>query len=231
MNAALTLIFALVILLVSAIPAGDMRAAAQSAPSPTQSDGRIYARADTRNAYFCTEKNVEKALFAVPYTYCVEVLVEDGDWYYVRYARDEGEYRALTGFCRKEGLTIIDALPESLYLNYPIEVSFKAGPSADSSLPALGEITVTAAYYGVYYRGAAAYSYVCYNGEFGYVQGANDDYPLNDIPLSPAPQETPKEGGGSHLATALIITAIAAAAVAVLFFTGRKKFSKKDKLQ
>ncbi len=228
LKAAACLIAALIIPLSFLAANRPCIALASTAESPQypQKDGRIYARADTRNAYFCSEKNIEKALFAVPYTYCVEILVEDGDWYCVRYAQDVGEYRALTGYCRKEGLTIVDELPENLFLNYPVTVSFKSG-SSDSSLPALGEITVTAAYYGVYYRGAAAYSYVSYGGEFGYVQGANDDYPLNDIPVEAPPEEQSAGDGGAKLATALIITGLAVAAVAALFFTGRRRRTKK----
>ena len=196
-------------------------------PAPNHSaraatDGREYARADTRNAYFCSEKDIEKALFAVPYTYCVEILAEDGDWYFVRYAQDTGLYKALTGFCLKEGLTRVDDPPENLYLDYPVTVTYSAGTSPDDSLPTLGQISVTAAYYGVYYRGAAAYSYVLYNGDFGYIAGAHDDYPLNEIP-QPTPVTPDNSDNSARLITAIIITVLAAAAIVVLFFTGKRK--------
>ena len=186
-------------------------------------DGKKYARADTRNAYFCSEKDIEKALFAVPYTYCVEILAEDGDWYFVRYAQDAGIYRALTGFCRKEGLTKIEEPPRNIFLDYPVTITFSAGNPPDDSLPTLGKIDVTAAYYGVYYRGAVAYSYVLYDGEFGYVQGAHEDYPLNEIPADKPVTPSVDTEGNAKLITALVICGLAAAAIVVLFFTGKHK--------
>lgn len=192
-------------------------------PARAAIDGREYARADTRNAYFCSEKNIERALFAIPYTYCVEILAEDGDWYRVRYARDEGLYRALTGYCLKSGLTRVSTPPDNIFLDYPVTVKYQTGVTPDDSFPTLGEINVTAAYYGVYYRGAAAYSYVYCNGEFGYIPGANDDYPLNEIPKDDPLTPSSEPEGDARLVTALVITGIAAAAIVVLFFTGKKK--------
>lgn len=189
-------------------------------------DGKQYARADTRNAYFCSEKDIEKALFALPYTYCVEILAEDGDWYFVRYAQDVGLYRAVTGFCKKEGLTKVDNPPVNIFLDYPVVVTFSAATPPDGSLPTLGKIDVTAAYYGVYYRGAVAYSYVLYNGEFGYVQGSHEDYPLNEIPADIPITPSADTEGNAKLITALIICALAVAAIAVLFFTGKRKGAK-----
>lgn len=186
------------------------------------SDGRIYARADLRNVYFCQSMDLTTALFAIPYTYCVEIITDHGEWYLVKYAQDDGFYRAVTGYCKKEGLTVVDQPPQNIYLSYPVYATLRA--DVDSSLPGL-EITVTAAYYGVYYRGAAAYSYVLYDNCFRYVAGANEDYPLNEIPSEPtfSPTDPTPQDDGSRLATALIITAIAAAAIVILIITGKQK--------
>lgn len=190
-------------------------------------DGRQYARADSRDVYLCKKMDKTTALFAIPYTYCVEILMDHGDWYLVRYAEDDGFYKDITGYCLKKGLTPIDILPEKTYLNFPVTAVLKANIPEDNSLPGL-EITVTVAYYGVYYNGAAEYSYVLYNGEFSYVPGANDDYPLNEIPTQPAfsanvsePQES-----SAKLITAILITSAAAAAVVVLVLTGKRKAPK-----
>ena len=54
-----------------------------------------YARADARDIYFCERKDLNYALFTIPYTYCVEILSTDGEWYYVKYAEDISHNRAL----------------------------------------------------------------------------------------------------------------------------------------
>lgn len=184
-------------------------------------DGRQYARADMRNCYFCKDMNPDTALFALPYTYCVEILNDQGEWYLVRYAENDGFYRSVTGYCLKEGLTLVDVPPENTYLSYPVTAVLHS--DVDESLPGL-EMTITAAYYGVYYKGASAYSYVLYDDTFYYISGANEDYPLNEIPSEPtfSPAETPDDDS-ARVATALIVTAIAAAAIVILIITGKKK--------
>lgn len=186
------------------------------------SDGRQYARADSRTVYFCAQPDDGSALFAVPYTYCVEILADKGEWYLVRYAEDDGFYIAQTGYCRKEGLSPVDDPPANLYLNYPVTATLRAQVPDDGSLPGL-EITVQTAYYGVYYKGAEAYSYVLYDGRFWYVPGANDDYPLNEIPAGPAFAESAPQPGktDAKLVTVILISAIAVVAAAVLLFAGK----------
>lgn len=183
-----------------------------------------YARADERDVYFCERKDLKYALFTIPYTYCVEILSTDGDWYYVKYAEDGGLYRSLYGYCLSEGLTPVDEPPENIYLYKTVPVTFKADEVV-GSLPVLSEITVIAAFYGTYYSGASAYSYVLYDGGFGYIYGANDDYPLNEIPSEPvdSPEpEIPEESGNNKLVTALVLVALAAAALIIVYFTSRK---------
>ena len=104
-----------------------------------------------------------------------------------------------------------------------VTVTFKADTPV-GSLPVLHEMNVTAAFYGTYYAGASAYSYVLYDGGFGYIYGANDDYPLNELP-APADNEpepsAPKENN-TKLLIALGLTALAAAALIIVYLTGRK---------
>ncbi|MCI9408026.1 MAG: hypothetical protein HFK06_06715 [Clostridia bacterium] len=182
-----------------------------------------YARADAKDVYFCERKDLKYAMFTIPYTYCVDILSSDGEWYYVKYAEDSGLYRALYGYCLAENLTPVETPPENKYLNMTVTVTFKADTPPVGSLPVLGDMTVTAAYYGTYYAGASAYSYVLYDGNFGYVYGANDDYPLNktDETVDPTPAPAPKEKN-SKLVIALALTAVAAAALIILYFASRK---------
>ena len=215
LRAALCLTLTLIIAVLVAAPAIPARAA---------TNGRQYARADRRNIYFCTEPDLTSALFAVPYTYCVEILADQGEWYLVRYAQDDGFYTAVTGYCRREGLTVVYTPPENIYLNFPVTAVLRADVPQDGALPGL-EIVVVAAYYGVYYKAAAAYSYVLYNGEFRYIPGANEDYPLNEIPSEPAftPNVITPEEGNAKLITAILIAAVAVAAIIILIFTGKHK--------
>lgn len=188
-----------------------------------------YARADSRDVYFCERKDLNYALFTIPYTYCVEILSADGEWYYVKYADDLSPYRALYGYCLSASLTPVDEPPENVYLNMPVTVTFKTD-APSGSLPVLNELNVTAAFYGTYYAGATAYSYVYYDGNFGYIYGANDDYPLNELPIVEEPPEPAKSGGSDNkLITALALAGTAAAALIILYFAGRRKYFRPDR--
>ena len=85
-----------------------------------------------------------------------------------------------------------------------------------------------AAFYGSYYSGAAGYSYVLCQGSFGYIAGANDDYPL--IETTPLPdEEIPDTSGGSGtIIAAVVIGILVAAALALALLSGRKTRKRKD---
>lgn len=187
-----------------------------------RADAARYARADAKDVYLCREKDLNTALFAIPYTYCVEILSVEGDWYRVQYAEDTSFYKPLRGYCPAANLTPVDEPPENIYLNMPVTVTYRTD-APEGSLPVLSELNVTAAFYGTYYSGATAYSYVLYDGQFGYIYGANDDYPLNEIPEPAAPAEKSK-GSGTRLITAFALAGVAAAALIILYVTGRKRY-------
>ena len=186
-----------------------------------------YARADAKDIYFCESKNLNTARFTIPYTYCVEILSVEGEWYYVKYAEDSSIYKALYGYCLSKDLTPVDEPPENIYLNMPVTVTFRTDVP-EGSLPVLNELNVTAAFYGTYYSGATAYSYVRYDNQFGYIYGANDDYPLNPIPQPEPPNDESPSTGGSNakLITVLVVTGVAVIALIILYITGRKRYFK-----
>ena len=211
------------IILLPAVQTGGNLSAAAITPR--------YARADAKDIYFCERKDLNYALFTIPYTYCVEVLSADGEWYYVKYAEDNSIYRALYGYCLASNLTPVDEPPANIYLNMPVTVTFKTDTPM-GSLPVLNELNVTAAFYGTYYSGASAYSYVLYDGNFGYIYGANDGYPLNEIPSDDPPEELPSNNGGggnSKLMIGLALGGLAAAALIILYFTGRNRHFRPDR--
>lgn len=218
MKAAKCLIICLMTLLIISFPFRTFSYGTEAAAANYK-----YARADARDIYFCERKDLKYALFTIPYTYCVEILSTDGEWYYVKYAEDSGLYRALYGYCLSTNLTPVEEPPENKYLNRTVTVTFKADTSV-GSLPVLNELNVTAAFYGTYYAGASAYSYVLYDGGFGYVYGANDDYPLNETPSASTPEPEPPEQKekDSKLLIAVALTALAAAALIILYFASRK---------
>ncbi|MDE6597418.1 MAG: hypothetical protein K2K60_02130 [Clostridia bacterium] len=228
MKRAKILLFFLAAALIFCLPDNKTYASAETPSAAT------YAQATARNVYFYKDKDTSTALFAIPYTYCVRILSEEDEWYYVRYADDSGFYRALYGYCLKENLIPVDVPPENVYLNKAVTVTYKTEAPPIGSLPVLNELTVTAAFYGTYYVGGVALSYVlCENptGEdsFGYINGANDDYPLNELPSPPEPAAPKKKGANAKLIIALSLTALAAAALVILYFTGRhKRFARTE---
>lgn len=202
-----------------------LTALAASVPSHfAYADGAAtYARAKVRGAYFFYEKSETSSLFIVPYTYCVEVIAEEGEWYRVKYGENSGLYQSKAGFCRKDDFEILPERPKVTYLYKTVPVTYKSETSAP--LPVLGDITIDAAYYGTYYSGATAYSYVLCNGEFGYVLGANDDYPLIEDEAKDAAVTDTDNGNtvNSNLVTALVLCALAAAALILLFVSLKKR--------
>lgn len=172
-------------------------------------------------AYLCSDKDLKTAIFAIPETYCVEIIKEDGDWYYCRYARDEGEYREKRGYCAKADLTPIAEPLENEYLNYTFPVKFYA-VQGSSQIPPF-EIELTAAFYGNCKIIASPLAYVYCNGQFGYVNETVAEYPRNDVPQPViSPEITDSNPNTATLITAVVITLVAVIAVAVLYFVGKR---------
>lgn len=194
--------------------------------------GSSYARADARDIYFCKDKN-STALFAIPYTYCVEIISADGDWYYVRYGDANNLYEPLYGYCKSENLTPVDEPPENKFLFYTVPLTFRTD-SYGNSLPAENELTVNSAFYGTYYSGGFAYSYVRYNGSFYYTSGANDGYPLNEIPSQdvdgPPPSQPDSSPSTEKIIIAAVIACIAVGALVGVYITSRRaRYFRPDK--
>jgi hypothetical protein len=199
------------------------------AEDTTTQTSYTYARSIVKTAYFFKDKDLSTSLFAVPYTYCVQIVRDDGDWYYVKYAEDSGIYKTLYGYCQKTDFTPLTTRPEVTYLYKSLTVTYKANDSS-STLPVLNELNVEAAFYGTYYSGATAYSYVLCQGSFGYISGANDDYPLNTIEEETKEEdqeETQSTTTNTDLITAVALSALAASALIILCITAKKHSSHK----
>lgn len=199
---------------VIAVAAGEGENAPQAAKS--------YAYVDLgKEVYFFSEKKTDSALFIIPQTYCVEILGKDNGWYYVKYAEDNGVYRALYGYCKSDEVVPIDEPLENLYLHTTVTVVYHTD-GAVGLLPALGDLEFTAAYYGAYSVGKTSCSYVLCGEYFGYIAGSIEDYPLNELPSKSTDGPVSTGGKGATLITAIVITVVAAAAILILYFTGKK---------
>ena len=187
-------------------------------------DAKSYARAAVNDAYFFLDKDESSSLFIVPYTYCIQIVRDEGDWYYASYGGNAGIYKEVFGYCRKQDFTRVEGTPSVTYLYKTVSVTYRTDDGT-SPLPVLGEISVEAAFYGNFYSGATAYSYVYAQGSFGYIKGAIEDYPLNsdENGETDSTQTTPSSKVNVALVTALIICALAALALIMLYFTSRKK--------
>lgn len=187
--------------------------------------GKKYAIAASPDVYLCEEMNADSDCFAIPYSYCVEIKAEYDEWYFVSYARDEGIYSAVSGYCKKTGLIVVDTPPQNTYLYYPLDVLLQPRSRTNGQKPGLEEI-VTVPFYGNYYSGATKYKCVLYKGEFKYIEGEISDYETNELPSAPTFSQTTSKARNESSAkaiTAVIIVALAAVAIAVLLFTGKSK--------
>lgn len=188
-------------------------------------EGVKYAMALTDNVYFYDEMESNTELFALPCTYCVQIKWEYEEWYRVVYAKDDGLYDEIEGYCKKENLMVLREPPENSYLSYPVDVVLNSGE--DKKLPGL-QLTVTAAFYGNFRRAGTPYICLRYNGEFGYIEGEINDYIRNDIPSAPTFSDgvSADTDAPSTFVPVLVIVALAAAAVIVLIVTGRKNHKR-----
>lgn len=199
--------------------------AAAPCPVAFAASPQLYARAKNEEAYFYSEDRT-KSLFAVPETYCVEVLSEDGEWYRVRYADNVGIYKELKGYCKKKDFTLEDGKPPVTYLYKTVTVTYKSEVT-NSPQPTLPEIAFEAAYYGYYRVGGDFYSYVYCQGSFGYINGKNDDYEPNAPAFA---NGGGTEGGGTESGSNLnfasiafiVIASLSVVVILVIYFTTKK---------
>ncbi|MGN0806043.1 MAG: hypothetical protein ACI4MC_03310 [Candidatus Coproplasma sp.] len=214
-------IFIVLCLALLVFPATTQTALAESATT--------LARPVDSECYFFSDKDLSTALFAVPYTYCIRIIRNDGEWLYASYAADEGEYKKVYGYCLSRQFEEVPSPPKSEYLNKTVLVTYTADVGQGSFNPP-SDLQVEAAYYGGYRHGANFYSYVLCRGSFCYIEGADDDYPLNvydeqtnDI-QDDGGAKAQTGSGTTGLIIFIVILAVALVAVGALAFTSKRKF-------
>ncbi len=199
---------------------------AAAAEESTETDVR-YARVEEAGVYLYRTASENTGLFVLPRTYFIRLTGESGDYYAVEYLSGMQGRSAVRGFCRKDEIVPVDYIPETPYLYYSVDVTFRT--DGDAGLPAgfITEYTVSAPYYGTFSFGSSTYYYVELNGAFGYVPAVACsalDYPLNTEHTQP-PAETTEESlpepQGLSAASIALIAVLCAAALGALFFLFR----------
>ena len=71
------------------------------------------------------------------------------------------------------------------------------------------------------YSGGAGYSYVLYDDSFGYISGANENYPI--IEVAPEPSPPSPRPSGAVVAVFVALGILAALAVALFALSGRRR--------
>lgn len=183
--------------------------------------GYAYADLNSRT-YIYGAKDVSTKLFIIPQTYCVEILAEEDGWLRVKYAEDTGVYRAVYGYCRAGELVKTNSPLKNPFLNRTLTVIYRTDPPS-GFLPSLGEIEMTAAYYGAYEAGSSTYSYVLCGNSFGYVDWQIGEYEFNELPSSPAFNQTESGGADAKVIVAVVIAVVAVIAIGALYFATRKR--------
>ena len=193
--------------------------------SANADNGYKYAYVDIDSTvYFYANKNSDDALFEIPHTYCLEILGQEDGWLKVKYAEDDGVFRALYGYSRQDGLILSNEEPGQKYLREIITVTYRTD-EVGNMLEGLPPMEFEAAYYGALTAGSRRCSYVYCNGYFGYITGAIENYPLNPLPSAPTfspSEDEPQGASGATLITAVAVTAIAVVAISVLYFSSKK---------
>lgn len=200
----------------------DFAAAQTNAPEAAR-----YAYADTDSeVYFYSLEN-KTALFVIPQTYCVQILGREGEWLRVRYAEDEGLFVHIDGYCRAESLKECDEPLENLYLKRTVTITYAPSETPPAPLSPPKVMEFAAAYYGSFKVGDVDCMYVYVDGNFCYVTGTIGYYEKNELPedLTPA-FATDGEGVNAALICALVLTFVAAAAIVIIYFTGKRKTPK-----
>ncbi len=143
---------------------------------PAAEEGERYAYIHTDSAYFYASQNENSGLFVLPKTYFVKVLSTQSEYYRIEYLYDSEYTKTLTGFAKKEDITLVDFIPNEPYLYHVFDVRYTIDGSTAESSDFLDQITLTCAYYGDYQIGSKTYCYVLRDGVFGYIPKPSNLY-------------------------------------------------------
>lgn len=193
-----------------------------------------YARIEQSGVYLYGRAEADSGLFVLPQTYFVKLTGETGDYYSVEYLSSTQSRRSVRGYCLKSQITPVDYIPETPFLVYAVDVTFRTETGTGLPDDFLTEYVLTAAFYGTFSYGSSTYYYVDLEGDFGYVPASACsplDYPLNTEHTeteTPPAEETPQSEGMSALNIVLICVLAVAALGAIYFLFRPSKSAAKD---
>ncbi len=212
-------------------------AAAEAGEEAGASETPAYARIEQDGTYLYRSPNAGAGLFVLPQSYFVRLTGEAGDYYTVEYLSGTAGRTAVYGYCLRSQVTPVDYLPETPYLCYAVDVTFRT--DGDAGLPTgfITDYTVSAPYYGSFRFGSSTYYYVELNGAFGYVPATACsalDYPLNTehteapVEQQPPAEEEPAPEGGLGTLGIVLLCVLGAAGLGLLYFLFRPAHKKRS---
>ncbi len=190
-----------------------------------------YARVTQEGTWLYAAADGNTGLFILPVTYFVRVTGRADGYYSVQYLEGTAGRTAVAGWCRAEEVTPVDYTPETPFLYYDVDVTYRAGEGLPEGF--LDDYTVQAAFYGLFLYGSSTYYYVELDGAFGYVPAAACSalaYPPN---TEHAEAETPADGssapaaeGGCAAVNIVLACALCVAALGAVYFLFRPRRKK-----
>ncbi|MGN1076956.1 MAG: hypothetical protein ACI4ST_00415 [Candidatus Gallimonas sp.] len=187
-----------------------------------------YAVAASDEVWFYAETDETSGLFLVPYSYCVRIVGESGNFVQAEYGGKDG-LPVQKGYCLRDGLLFLDYEPERPFFVHLVKLVYKLETPAQEELSYSRE----AYFYGYYPSGSARYLRVLLDGELVLVGEAEPlSIPTTDYIPSQKTNSPAAETGSSRLsALQIVIVCIACAAtvvVAVLVMRGKKPVQSPD---
>lgn len=189
-------------------------------------DTDLYARITQPNVYFYEKADENSGLFILPETYFIKITGESQDYYAAEYLSETPGRTPIYGFCRKTDVELVDYIPETPFLVYDTEVTFRTS-SDDLPDEFIVEYKIDAAFYGTFSYGSSTCYYVELDGKFGYVPAAACE-PLSYLPNTEHTESTPAEPDNDSAKpqsvsalNVVLISALAVTALGAVYFLFR----------
>lgn len=217
-------------ILFAALLLAVLPAAALAAARPARAEEAFYARVLEEGVYLYSSADETSGLFILPRSYFVRIESEEDEWYRVLYREGDPDIPPVRGYCKRSEITPVDFIPQTPYLFYQIDITYRAG-SGDYPDGFLDEFTLTADYFGKFYYGSEVSYYICLDGQFGYVPSSacpEPDYPEN-IEHTESGSGNTSPAKKSNAVNIVLVCALAVAALGAVYFLFRPAKSQKER--
>ena len=102
-------------------------AAALAAARPARAEEALYARVLEEGVYLYSSADETSGLFILPRSYFVRIESEEDEWYRVLYREGDPDIPPVRGYCKRSEITPVDFIPQTPYLFYQIDITYRAG--------------------------------------------------------------------------------------------------------